>query len=79
MDLNLTGKRALVLAASRGLGFATAMGLAREGADASRTMSDAEVARFIAHYERITGQVLSEMPPRTDLLFRLDAERRPVG
>ncbi len=31
MDFKLTGKRALVLAASRGLGFATAMGLAREG------------------------------------------------
>ena len=31
MDLKLNGQRALVLAASRGLGFATAMGLAREG------------------------------------------------
>jgi len=32
MDLKLTGKRALVTAASRGLGYATALGLAREGA-----------------------------------------------
>lgn len=31
MDLGLKGKRAIVLAASRGLGFASAMGLAREG------------------------------------------------
>jgi 3-oxoacyl-[acyl-carrier protein] reductase len=31
MDLGLKGKRAIVMAASRGLGFASAMGLAREG------------------------------------------------
>ena len=31
MDLKLTGKRALVTAASRGLGYATALGLACEG------------------------------------------------
>lgn len=33
MDLNLRGKRGVVLAASRGLGFASALGLAREGVD----------------------------------------------
>ena len=33
MDVNLAGKRAIVLAASRGLGFACAMELARAGCD----------------------------------------------
>ena len=33
MNLNLKGKRALVLAASRGLGYASAIGLSREGCD----------------------------------------------
>jgi 3-oxoacyl-[acyl-carrier protein] reductase len=33
MELGLTGKRAIVMAASRGLGFASARALAREGCD----------------------------------------------
>ena len=33
MDLGLKGKRAIVCASSRGLGFACASALAREGAD----------------------------------------------
>jgi 3-oxoacyl-[acyl-carrier protein] reductase len=33
MDLNLTAKRAIVMAASRGLGYASALALAREGCD----------------------------------------------
>jgi len=52
--------------------------LAREGADASRAMSDAEVAAFIAHYERLTRWILQEMPGRADLVVALDAARRPT-
>ncbi len=33
MDLNLAGKRAIVMAASRGLGYASALALSREGCD----------------------------------------------
>jgi 3-oxoacyl-[acyl-carrier protein] reductase len=33
MDLNLTGRRAIVMAASRGLGYACALALSREGCD----------------------------------------------
>src|SRR5688572_13358430 len=33
MNLNLTGKRAIVMAASRGLGYACALALSREGCD----------------------------------------------
>ncbi len=47
MDLGLKGKRALVMAASRGLGFASARALAREGCDlvvCSRDRSRIEAA-----------------------------------
>ncbi|MDP3854121.1 kinase [Phenylobacterium sp.] len=52
--------------------------LAREGADTSRTMSDAQVTDFIAHYERLTRWILEEMPGRADLVIGLDAARRPI-
>jgi D-glycerate 3-kinase len=50
---------------------------ARIGDAASRTMTDEEVARFIAHYERLTRHILEEMPSRADIVLELD-ERRQV-
>jgi D-glycerate 3-kinase len=49
--------------------------LAREGGDASRLMDDAQIARFISHYERVTRHILAEMPQRADHLISLDARR----
>jgi D-glycerate 3-kinase len=49
--------------------------LQREGGDATRVMDDAAIARFIAHYERVTRQILQEMPLRADHLISLDAQR----
>src|SRR5919112_1339878 len=54
MDLGLKGKRALVLAASRGLGYACALGLAREGVTVvlcSRDQQRAEEAARRIHDE----------------------------
>lgn len=41
-------------------------------------MSDAEVGRFIAHYERLTRWILEEMPARADWTIPLDAARTPL-
>lgn len=49
--------------------------LALEGGDASRTMDDAGIARFISHYERVTRHILAEMPQRADHLISLDSRR----
>jgi D-glycerate 3-kinase len=46
--------------------------------DGSGVMSDAELARFIQHYERLTKHVLIEMPPRADLVIRLGEDRAVV-
>ncbi|MBM3594326.1 MAG: kinase [Alphaproteobacteria bacterium] len=45
--------------------------------DAPGLMSWEQIARFIAHYERITRHILSEMPARADLVVQLDARRSP--
>ncbi len=39
-------------------------------------MSDAELGRFIMHYERLSRHILEEMPSRADVLVTLDAQRR---
>lgn len=53
--------------------------LASAGADPARSMGDEAVARFIAHYERITRWILQEAPARADIVVRLDAQRRSIG
>jgi D-glycerate 3-kinase len=41
-------------------------------------MTPAELARFVAHYERLTRWILADLPARADLVFPLDAERHPI-
>lgn len=41
-------------------------------------MSDAEVLRFISHYERLTRWILSEMPERADWVARIAEDRAPL-
>lgn len=49
----------------------------REGSDAAGVMSDAQVTRFIQHYERLTRHILAEMPARADLVAMLAEDRTP--
>lgn len=51
---------------------------ARAHGDSAGVMSDAAVARFIQHYERLTKHVLMEMPGRADLVIRLAEDRSVV-
>jgi len=53
--------------------------LLETGADPGRAMSDAQIDRFVLHYERLTRHILNEMPQRADLVLRLDGERRLIG
>jgi D-glycerate 3-kinase len=47
-------------------------------ADRSGIMSEAQIAEFIAHYQRITEFSLEEMPSRADYLFQLDSRRQII-
>jgi D-glycerate 3-kinase len=49
--------------------------LATNQSGTSRVMTDAELVRFIQHYERLTRHILIEMPGRADLVIHLTAER----
>jgi D-glycerate 3-kinase len=42
-------------------------------------MADAEVARFISHYERLTRWILAEMPERARWVVSLDENRKPTS
>lgn len=49
------------------------------GATGAGVMSDAEVERFVSHYERLTRHILDEMPARADLVLQLNADRSCAG
>lgn len=53
--------------------------LAAAGEDLSRTMDEAQLVRFIAHYERLTRHILAEMPSRADVLVTLGPGRQVEG
>lgn len=53
--------------------------LKAEGRSIIGTMDDAEIGRFVQHYQRITEHVLREMPTRADLVITLDRQRRWLG
>lgn len=42
-------------------------------------MDDAQIARFVAHYERLTRWILAEMPGRADWVVTLDSDRNPYS
>ena len=49
--------------------------LKAEGRTGAKVMSDAEVARFIQYYERLTRHILKTMPDYADLTLQLDSSR----
>jgi D-glycerate 3-kinase len=52
---------------------------AATGGQGTALMSDVELRRFVAHFERLTRQCLAGLPDRVDVLLRLDARRRIIA
>jgi D-glycerate 3-kinase len=50
--------------------------LAATGQGSDQAMSEARVADFVRHYERLTRHIAREMPARADLVITLDQDRR---
>lgn len=49
------------------------------GPEAGEIMSEAQLRRFISHFERLTRHALHTLPERADWLFVLDEEQRIVA
>lgn len=45
----------------------------------AHAMSDAELARFVQHYERLTRWIIEDLPARADVVAQLDARRRVLS
>ncbi|MCP4340545.1 MAG: hypothetical protein GY799_17075, partial [Desulfobulbaceae bacterium] len=43
-----------------------------------RGMGEAEIQRFIMHYERLTQWMLQEMPQRADILLPIGEDHAPT-
>ena len=68
----------LVLLAAPGFDIVRGWRIEQERNGAA-VMTDAEVVRFVAHYERLTRHILNEMPGRADRVIRLAADRSVAG
>lgn len=51
--------------------------LADQGRDPALAMDEAALDRFVAHYQRLTEWIATELPPRAAITVRLDADRWP--
>jgi len=52
---------------------------ATSGGDGSAIMNDAEIRRFIMHYERLTRWMIHDLPSQADAVLRFDANHQLVG